>query len=332
MKLAQLASTLGARLENASPEVEVTGVAGIEAAGPGQVTFVANPKYAAAARNTKASAVIVSEDFPAIAAGMLRSKNPYLAFARALELFYRPPRYEPGIHPTAVIHPTAKIGSDAHIGAYVVVDQDVTIGDHAVLLPHVVIYCGVRIGNRFFAHAHAVVREYCELGHDVVLQNGAIVGADGFGFAKDDAGHWHKIVQSGPAILGDQVEIQANACVDRASIGRTRIARGSKIDNLVQVGHGSSVGEDSLLCAQAGLAGSTEVGNQVILAGQVGVAGHCKIGDGAIATAQSGIPSDVAPGAVVSGYPAIDNKLWLRCAAVFNKLPEIAKAVRGTRR
>jgi UDP-3-O-[3-hydroxymyristoyl] glucosamine N-acyltransferase len=174
-----------------------------------------------------------------------------------------------------------------------------------------------------------MVREYCRLGNGVTLQNGVVIGADGFGFAKDDSGKWHKIVQSGPAILGDEVEVQANACVDRASIGQTRIGRGTKVDNLVQVGHGSEVGENTLLCAQVGLAGSTEVGNNVILAGQVGVAGHCKIGDGVIATAQSGIPSDVAAGAVVSGYPAIDNKLWLRCSAVFNKLPEIAKALRA---
>jgi UDP-3-O-[3-hydroxymyristoyl] glucosamine N-acyltransferase len=328
MKLAQIASALGARLENGSPEIEITGVAGIEEAGPGQLTFVANPKYAAAARSTRASAVIVAEEFPALATATLRSKNPYLAFARAVELFYQPPRYEASVHPTAVIHPSAKVGEKAHIGPYVVIGQDVVLGDHAVLLAHVVIYRGARIGDNFFAHAHAVVREHCRVGNNVILQNGVVIGGDGFGFAKEDSGHWYKIVQSGPAILEDDVEVQANACVDRASVGETHVARGAKIDNLVQVGHGSRVGEDTLLCAQVGLAGSTEVGKNVVLAGQVGVAGHCKIGDGAIATAQSGIPSDVAPGAVVSGYPAIDNKLWLRCSAVFNKLPEIAKAVR----
>ena len=329
MKLAQIASALNARLENSSPNIEITGVAGIEEAGSGQLTFVANPKYAAAARTTKASAVIVAEDFPAIPAAMLRAKNPYLTFARALELFYQPPRYAPGVHPTAVIHASARIGDNAHIGPYVVIDEDVQIGRNAVMLAHVVIYRGAKIGDNFFAHAHAVVREHCRLGHNVILQNGAVIGADGFGFAKDDSGHWYKIVQSGPAVIEDDVEVQANACVDRASIGETRIARGAKIDNLVQVGHGSRVGEDTLLCAQVGLAGSTDVGKKVILAGQVGVAGHCKIGDGAVATAQSGIPNDVAAGAVVSGYPAIDNKLWLRCSAVFNKLPEIAKAVRA---
>jgi UDP-3-O-[3-hydroxymyristoyl] glucosamine N-acyltransferase len=328
MKLSQISEALGTTLDNVSPDTEITGVAGIEQAGPGQITFVANVKYAAAAKTTNASAVIVAENFPAISTGMLRSKNPYLAWAKAIELFYQRPRYAPGVHPTAVIHPTAKIGMNAHVGPYVVVDRDAKIGDNAVLLAHVVIYCGARIGHNFFAHAHAVVREFCQLGDNVVLQNGAIVGSDGFGFAKDDAGRWQKIVQSGPAVLEDDVEVQANACVDRASVGDTRIRRGAKIDNLVQVGHGSSVGEDTLLCAQVGLAGSTEIGNSVILAGQVGVAGHCKIGDGAIATAQSGIPNDVPARATVSGYPAIDNKLWLKCCAVFNKLPEIAKAVR----
>ena len=329
MKLSQIASALNARLENGSPDTEITGVAGIDEAVAGQITFVANRKYAATARTTQASAVIVADDFPAVSTAMLRSNNPYLSFARAIELFYQPPRYAPGVHSTAIIHSSAKIGALAHIGPYVVIDENVEIGKNAVLLAHVVIYRDAKIGDNFFAHAHAMVREYCRLGNGVTLQNGVVIGADGFGFAKDDSGKWHKIVQSGPAILEDEVEVQANACVDRASIGQTRIGRGTKVDNLVQVGHGSEVGENTLLCAQVGLAGSTEVGNNVILAGQVGVAGHCKIGDGVIATAQSGIPSDVAAGAVVSGYPAIDNKLWLRCSAVFNKLPEIAKALRA---
>jgi UDP-3-O-[3-hydroxymyristoyl] glucosamine N-acyltransferase len=328
MKLSRLAAALQVRLENGSPDTEITGVAGIEEAGSGQVTFVANPKYAAAARTTRASAVIVSEDFPATPGAMLRSKNPYLSFARAIELFYQPPAYPPGVHATAVIHPSASIGPQAHIGPFVTIDRDVTIGANAILLSHVVIYAGAQIGDHFFSHAHAVVREHCRIGHHVVLQNGVVVGGDGFGFAKDDSGQWHKILQSGPAVLEDYVEVQANACIDRASVGETHIARGAKIDNLVQVGHGSRVGENTLLCAQAGLAGSTDVGKNVILAGQVGVAGHCKIGDGVIATAQSGIPNDVPAGAVVSGYPAIDNKLWLRCSAAFNRLPEILKAIR----
>ncbi|HZR56985.1 MAG TPA: UDP-3-O-(3-hydroxymyristoyl)glucosamine N-acyltransferase [Terriglobales bacterium] len=328
MKLSEIASTLGARLDDSSSDTEISGVAGIEEAGPGQITFIVNPKYAPIVRTTKASAVIVSENFPAAPVPLLRSKNPYLTFARAIELFYQPPKYAPGIHPTAIIHPSARIGANAHIGPYVAIDADVEIGDDAVLLPHVVIYRGAKIGNNFFAHAHAVVREHCRIGNNVVLQNGVVIGADGFGFAKDDNGRWQKIVQSGPTILEDGVEVQANACIDRASVGETHIARGAKIDNLVQVGHGSRVGENTLLCAQVGLAGSTDVGNNVIIAGQAGVAGHCKVGDGVIITAQSGTHGDIPPGAMVSGSPAFDHKTWMRSTALFAKLPEIAKAVR----
>jgi len=328
MKLSAIAQAIGARLDHGSPETEITGVAGIEAAAPGQITFVSNPKYAPLARSTKASAIIVTDDFPTVSTALLRSKNPYLDFARVLEFFYQPPKYVPGLHATAIVHASAKIEPGAHIGPYVVIQEDVRIGSNAVLLAHAVIYRGVTIGDNFFAHSHAVVREFCRIGNNVVLQNGVVVGGDGFGFAKDEKGHWRKIVQSGPTIVEDDVEIQANSCIDRASVGETRVARGAKVDNLVQVGHGSKVGEDTLLCAQVGLAGSTDVGKNVILAGQVGVAGHCHIGDGALATAQSGIPNDVAEGAIVSGYPAIDNKLWLRCVAAFNRLPELVKRLR----
>ncbi len=327
MKLSDIASALGATLKNADPDTEITGVAGIEEAAAGQITFVANPKYAAAARTTAASAVIVSDSFPAIATGMLRCKNPYFAFAQAIQLFYKAPRCEPGVHPTAVIAASAKIGAKAHIGAYVVIDDEVEIGDNAVLLPHVVIYRGARIGDNFFAHAHAVVREYCSVGDNVILQNGAIIGCDGFGFARDQQ-RWQKIPQSGPAVLEDDIEVQANSCIDRASVGETRIARGVKIDNLVQVGHGSAVGENTLLCSQVGLAGSTVIGREVVLAGQVGVAGHCNIGDGVTVTAQSGTHGDIPAGAMVSGSPAFDHKQWLRAVGIFNRLPELAKAIR----
>jgi len=315
-------------MENAAPETEITGVAGIEEASGSQITFIANSKYASQVRTTQAAAILVTPEFPAEARPVLRHSNPYLAFARALEFFYQPPRYEPGIHPTAVIHPTATVGRNPHIGPYVVIDQDAVIGDDAVLLSHVVIYRGARIGHRFFAHAHAQVREFCQLGDDVILQNGVVIGADGFGFARDGARGWHKIVQSGRTRLGDRVEVQANSTVDRASIGETVVGGDTKIDNLVQVGHGCSVGEHTMLCSQVGLGGSSHVGNNVILAGQVGVAGHLTIGDGAIATAQTGIPSDVPAGATVSGYPAIENRLWLKASAVFAKLPELSKIVR----
>ena len=327
MTLGEIATALGATLENGDPVTEITGVAGIEEASSGQITFVANPKYAATAKTTTASAIIVSEDFPAVTCALLRSKNPYLCFARAIDLFYQPPRYAPGIHPTAVIAPTASVGPDAHIGPYVVIEEGAAIGDHAVLLPHVVIYPNARIGNNFFAHAHAIVREDCVLGDNVVLQNGAVVGSDGFGFARD-GDHWEKITQSGPAVLESDVEVQANACIDRASVGETRIARGVKIDNLAQVGHGSAVGEHTLLCAQVGLAGSTVVGKNVIIAGQAGVAGHCQVGDNVVITAQSGTHGDIPNGSMVSGSPAFDHKQWLRAVNAFAKLPELAKAVR----
>ena len=328
MKLSAIASALHARLENGSPDTEITGLNGIERAGPGELSFVSNPKYGAVARSTKASAVIVSEDFPAIPAAMVRVKDPYLSFARALELFHLPPRYAPGVHPTAVVHPTAKIGAHAHIGPYVVIDEKVEIGANATILAHVVIYPGVTIGDNFFAHAHSVVRENCRLGNNVLLQNGVVIGSDGFGFAKTNDGHWHKIPQPAPVVIEDEVEIQANSCIDRASVGETRIGRGVKVDNLVQVGHGSQVGENALLCSQVGLAGSTEIGKNVILTGQVGVVGHCKVGDGAIVTPQSGVAHDIPAGAFVSGAPAVDHKAWLKYSALLPKLPVIAKALR----
>ncbi len=327
MKLGDLARELGADCDGPA-DLEITGVAGIETAAPGQLTFIANRKYTSHARTTQASAILVAPDFGPASVATLRTPNPYYAFARAVGIFYQPPAYAPGIHPTAVIDPTSKIGKGAHIGAYVVIGPGVVLGDHATLLPHVVLYAGATIGDDFFAHAHAVVREGCRLGDRVLLQNGAIIGGDGFGFAKGDDGAWKKIPQSGPVVIADDVEVQSNACVDRASVGQTRVGRGTKIDNLVQVGHGSSVGEDTLLCAQVGLAGSTEVGSNVILAGQVGVAGHCKVGDGVVATAQSGIPNDVPPGQMVSGYPAIDNRQWLRAAAAFPRLPELIRLLR----
>jgi UDP-3-O-[3-hydroxymyristoyl] glucosamine N-acyltransferase len=328
MKLSAIVAALEVRLENGSGETEISGLNGIEQARPGELTFVSNPKYAAAARSTRAAAVIVSEDFPAIPSAMLRAKDPYLSFARALELFHPPRRYPAGIHPTAVVHMGARIGSDAHIGPYVVIDEDVEIGANAVLLAHVVIYRGAKIGENFFAHSHAVVRENCRIGNNVLLHNGVVIGSDGFGFARTSEGHWHKIPQPAPVVIEDDVEVQANSCIDRASVGETRIKRGVRIDNLVQVGHGSTVGEDALLCAQVGIAGSTEIGNRVILTGQVGVVGHVKVGDNAIVTPQSGVAGDIPAKALVSGAPAVDHKLWLKYSAILPRLPEIARAVR----
>jgi UDP-3-O-[3-hydroxymyristoyl] glucosamine N-acyltransferase len=324
MKLGELATRLGAELRG-DAELEVTGLKGIEEAGRREVTFVANPRYTALARTTQAAAVLVEPGFQEISTATLRLENPYLAFSRALGFFYQPPVYPAGVHPTAVIDISAEIGQGAHVGAFVVVGPQVKIGSHATLLPHVVLYPGVKVGDHFFAHAHAVVRENCTLGDHVTLENGAIVGADGFGFAKNELGHWEKIPQSGPVRIGNRVDVQANACIDRATVGMTEVGDGSKVDNLVQIGHGSKVGQNTLVCAQTGLAGSSVIGNNVILAGQTGIAGHCAVGDGVILTAQSAVSHDVPAGKVISGSPGFDNRVWLRAVAIFQRLPELLK-------
>jgi UDP-3-O-[3-hydroxymyristoyl] glucosamine N-acyltransferase len=308
-------------------DAEITGVVGIDEADAGHLTFVSNPKYAAKARTTKASAIIVSPDFPEIETATLRTSNPYLTFARAVELFYEPPKPARGIDVTARIAASTRIGEGASIAPYVVIDEDVQIGRDCTLYPFVHISRGARIGDNFKAYAHVSVREFCRIGNDVTLQDGAKVGTDGFGYAKKDDGSYYKIVQSGIVVLEDRVEIGANATIDRATIGETRIRQGAKIDNLVQVGHASDVGEDTLLCAQVGLAGSSKIGRSVILTGQVGVAGHLEIGDGVLATAQTGIPNSIEAGKVVSGYPAIENKLWLKSSAIFKRLPELLKRI-----
>ena len=328
MKLREIAERLGCGVEG-DENAEISGVAGIEQAGPGTLTFLANPKYRRAAGATRAGAILAGRDAGPMTVPVLRSANPYLDFARAIELFHAAPRYAPGIHPTAVIAASARIGEGAHVGPYCFVGADAEIGARAVLHSFVSIYQGARIGDDFFAHAHAVVREGCVIGHRVILQNGVVVGADGFGFARRTDGSWMKMLQTGPAVIEDDVEIQANACVDRATVGETRVRRGAKIDNLVQVGHASSVGENTLLCAQTGLAGTTRVGNGCILAGQVGAAGHLTIGDGAVITAQSGVPGDVPAKAQYSGYPAMESREWRKCVAAFARLPEMAKALRG---
>jgi UDP-3-O-[3-hydroxymyristoyl] glucosamine N-acyltransferase len=324
MKLGELAMRLGAELRG-DAELEVTGLKGIEEAGRSEVTFVANPRYAALARTTRAAAVLVEPGFQEISTATLRLENPYLAFSRALGLFYQPPVYPAGVHPTAVIDSSAEIGQGAHVGAFVVVGPQVRLGSDAILLPHVVLYPGVQAGHHLFAHAHAVVRENCILGDHVTLENGAIVGADGFGFAKNELGQWEKIPQSGPVRIGNRVDVQANACIDRATVGMTEIGDGTKVDNLVQIGHGSKVGENTLVCAQTGLAGSSVIGNNVILAGQTGIANHCAVGDGVILTAQSAVSHDVPAGKVISGSPGFDNRVWLRAVAIFQRLPELLK-------
>jgi UDP-3-O-[3-hydroxymyristoyl] glucosamine N-acyltransferase len=327
MKLGDIAQRLECELEG-DAGIEITGVAGIEEAAPGQLTFLANRRYRPAVATTRASAILIAPGAGDVPFAALRSKNPYLDFARALEFFHPAPKYSPEIHPMATVSRTAKIEAGAHIGPYCFVGENVEIGRNAVLHSFVTIYRDAKIGDDFFAHSHAIVREGCRIGHRVTLQNSAVIGSDGFGFAKQSDGSWYKIRQAGIAVLEDDVEVQAGAIIDRATIGETRISRGAKIDNLVQVGHASKVGKNSLLCGQVGLAGSTRVGKNCILAGQVGAAGHLTIGDGAVVTSQSGVPNDVPPGALYSGYPAIENKSWLKSVAVFNRLPELQKQVR----
>jgi UDP-3-O-[3-hydroxymyristoyl] glucosamine N-acyltransferase len=328
MKLGEIAERLGCKLEG-DPSIEITGLAGLGEAQPGELTFLANRRYRAAVETTRASAILLAPDESAGRLAALRSANPYHEFARALELFYPAPHYAPGIHPTAVIAPTARLGHGAHVGPYCFIDEGAAIGANAVLHSFVTIYRHVEIGDDFFAHAHAVVREGCRIGHRVILESGTVVGADGFGFARREDGSWRKLRPAGRVSIGDDVEIQALSCVDRATVGATSIGRGSKLDNLVQVGHSSRVGEDTLLCGQVGLAGSTRIGNRCILAGQVGCAGHLAVGDGAVLTAQSGVPGDVPAGAIYSGYPAIDNKKWVKSVAVFNRLPGLQDDVRA---
>jgi UDP-3-O-[3-hydroxymyristoyl] glucosamine N-acyltransferase len=327
IRLSDLAARLGCELHG-DPELEITGVAGLEQAGPGDLTFLANPKYAPKVKNTRAAAILVKEPLAGARPASLVSANPYHDFARALGMFYQPPRPKPGIHPQASIASTAQIGEGSSVGAFAVIGEHVSIGKNAVLHPHAVVYEGAQIGDDFCAHSHAVVREHCRIGDRVILQNGVVVGGDGFGFAKTREGTHFKIVQSGVTVIEDDVEIQSLTSVDRATMGETRIKRGAKIDSLVQVGHACVVGEDNIICAQTGLAGNSILGKNVLLAGQVGISGHLTIHDNAIIYAQSGIGGDVADGAVMSGSPAFEAREWLRAITAFPKLPELLKTVR----
>jgi UDP-3-O-[3-hydroxymyristoyl] glucosamine N-acyltransferase len=330
MKLGEIAAKLACVVEgNAS--LEITGVAAIEEAKPGELTFLADKKYRPALETTQASAVILGrEAIPAYLAA-LRSANPRFDFARAIEIFHPVPHFAAAIHPSAVVAKSAKVGVGAHIGPHCFVDENVKIGRNAVLHSFVAIYRDARIGDDFFAHSGVIVREGCRIGNRVLLQNGVVVGSDGFGFEKQADGSWYKIRQAGIVVVEDDVEIQANSAIDRATVGVTRIGRGTKIDNLVQVGHSCKIGEDTLLCGQVGLAGTTRVGSKCVLAGQVGAAGHLTIGDGATLTAQSGVPGDIPPGALYSGYPAMENLAWRKSIAVFSRLPELQKELRALR-
>jgi UDP-3-O-[3-hydroxymyristoyl] glucosamine N-acyltransferase len=331
MKLREIAEALGCQLEG-DGELEITGLAPIEQAGPSELTFLANPKYSPKVKHTRAGAILVAEAVRGLPIASLVSSNPYLDFARALELFYQPPRPAPGISPLASIAPTAEIGESASVGAFAVVGERVKIGRNAVLHPHVVIYEGAQIGDDFYAHSQAVVREFCRIGNRVVLGNGVVIGGDGFGFAHRSDGSHYKIPQSGVTVIEDDVEIQSITSVDRATIGESRVKRGAKIDSMVQIGHACVVGEDNIVCAQVGLAGSSVLGRNVVLTGQVGVSGHLTIHDNAVVYAQSGIGGDVAEGSVVSGSPAFDARDWRRAVTSFQKLPDLVKTVRDLKK
>lgn len=331
MKLHEIAAALGCRLEG-DGEIEITGVAGMEHARPGQLTFLANPKYAPKVKNTRASAILVSAPVQGLEIASLIIDDPYLGFARALALFYQPPRPAPGIHPLAFVSPSAEIGPNCSIGPYAVIGERVRVGANAVIHPHVVIYEGAEIGDDFLAHSHAAVREFCRIGNRVILQNGVVVGGDGFGFAKRADGSHFKIVQSGVTVIENDVEVQTLTSVDRATVGETRVKRGAKIDSLVQVGHACTVGEDNIICAQTGLAGSTVLERNVLLAGQVGSSGHLTVHEGAIVYAQSGIGGDVPPGGRISGSPAFAANEWLRAVTAFPKLPDLLKTIRDLKK
>ena len=327
MKLAEIARRLGCEVRG-DGEIEIDGVAPIEDAAPGTLTFLANPRYRPFLHTTLAAAVIVAHSEDPVRIPTLRSDDPYLTFAQAIELFYVPPNVPEGIHPTAVIAASAQIGAGAAIGPYAVIGDDVVIGDGARIDAHVVIYPEVRIGDAFRAFAGVTVRERVSIGHRVTLQSGCVIGGDGFGYVFGRDGTAHRIVQAGTVVIEDDVEIGANSTVDRSAVGATIIRHGAKLDNLVMVAHGCCIGESAALAAQVGLSGSTRVGRFARIGGQAGAAGHLTIGDGAQIAAQSGVPNDVPAGATVGGYPAMDIRLWRRASAAFPRLPELLRRVR----
>ena len=327
MKLREIADRLGCRLEG-NGDVHINRVASIERAEPGDLTFLAHEKYARKFAGTRASAVIVSPSAPAHAtASLLRTEQPYLAFARAVALLMPASPPPKGIDETSAIAPDAKLESDVSIGAFVSVGAGVVIGARTIVYPNVTIGAGARIGEDCIVHSQVSIREGVTLGNRVIVQDGSVIGSEGFGFAKQADGTHFKIPQRAGLVVEDDVEIGANTTIDRPAIGETRIGAGTKIDNLVQVGHGVTIGRRVLLAAQVGIAGSCVVEDDVVLAGQVGVANHVRLGKGVIATAQTGIPNSVDAGEYISGYPAISHREWLKSAAVYRQLPVLKKRV-----
>lgn len=330
MKLSTLAAATGAQIREDYVDLEIDGAAGLDEAHSGQVTFLSNPRYTPRLKSTQAAAVFVAPDLEIERDDIvvLRATDPYLAYTRALRLFHPEPEFERFIHPSASIDPSAVVAENIWIGACTVIGPNSRIAEGVRLFPNVTIYDNVSVGRDSVVHSGAVIRERTEIGERVVIHNNAVVGCDGFGYAKDEQKHWLKIPQTGRVVIEDDVEIGACTTIDRASVGESRIGRGTKLDNLVQVGHSCTIGEDTLLCAQVGLAGSSHIGSRVILAGQAGVAGHLTIGDDVVLTAKSATSHDVPAGKVISGIPAFDNKDWLKSTAAFRRLGEMQRTIR----
>lgn len=326
MKLRELAERLGCRLEG-DGNVEIVRVAGIQDAQPGDLTFLANPKYEATVAQTRASAVLLRDEAPSAPCAMLRTSDPYLAFARAVGFFAPAWRPAAGTHALAAVAADARIGGNVSIGAFVSIGEGASIGDNTVVFPNVTIGPGVQIGADCVIHSNVAIRERVIIGRRVVLQDGVVIGSDGYGFVRRGDGTHEKIPQIATVVIEDDVELGANTTVDRPAVGETRIRTGTKIDNLVQIGHGVTVGRNVLMAAQVGIAGSTDVDDDVVFGGQVGVGGHLTIGRGSVAVGQSGVTNSLEPGAMVAGYPAIDSREWRKASVVFKRLPELKRRI-----
>jgi UDP-3-O-[3-hydroxymyristoyl] glucosamine N-acyltransferase len=326
MHLAELASRLGCRLTG-DGSIEVSRVAGIEEAREGEVTFLTNPKYMSKLSTTRASAIIVDESVSAAPCAMLRTREPYLAFAQAVALLTPPVRMPPGVSGLAAIDPSAEIGPDVAIGPFVAIGARTRIGARTMIGPHVAIGADASIGEDCTIHAHVSIRENVVIGHRVVLQDAAVIGSDGFGFARRSDGSHQKIPQVGRVVIEDDVEIGAHTAVDRPAVGETRIGCGTKIDNLVQVAHGVKIGRHALMAAQSGVAGSSELEDSVILAGQAGVTGHVRVGRGAVVGAKSVVSKDIEPSQHVTGIPAMDIDQWRESVVLLRRLPELRKTL-----
>ena len=320
--LAELAAEIDGEVVGNGSTV-LRGVAGIREAQPGEITFLANARYESHMAETRASAVICARGTQTFAIPMLQVDNPYLAFQRAVRVF-RPDLYcpEPGIHVTAVVSPGTTLGRDVAIGAHSVVEAGAVLGDRVVLMPGCFVGAKAILGDGTFLYPHVTVREECVIGRRCILHVGVAVGGDGFGYAFD-AGQYHKVPQVGNVVIGDDVEIGSNTTIDRATTGSTRIGEGTKIDNLVQIGHNVVIGRHCIIVAQVGIAGSTELEDFVTLGGQVGVAGHIRIGEHATVGGQSGVTKSVPGHATVTGYPAIAHPVFKRLQAFIQRLPQL---------